>query len=79
MSDVTIYTTTVCKYCHAAMDWFKENNITYTEVNITDKPEVRAELKEITKQLGVPVIKVDDSYIIGFNKPALANALGLMV
>ena len=31
---VTIYSTPVCHFCHAAKDFFAENNITFTEHDV---------------------------------------------
>lgn len=41
MKNVTIYTSSSCSYCHAAKDYFNENNIPYTEKNVSEDPEAR--------------------------------------
>ena len=35
MKDVVIYTSDGCQYCHAAKDYMDENNVKYTEKNIS--------------------------------------------
>ena len=74
---VAIYTTPSCHFCHMAKDYFKENNIAYTEYDVAADAAKRKEMMDMTKQLGVPVIHIDDSLIIGFNKPKVAELLGL--
>lgn len=74
---VTIYSTPVCHFCHAAKDFFAANNIAYTEHDVASDAEKRQEMIELTDQMGVPVIRVDDDIIIGFDEPKLKELLGL--
>jgi glutaredoxin len=60
-----------------AKDYFKENNIAYTEYDVAADADKRKEMMEKSGQLGVPVILIDDQLIIGFNKPKIAPLLGL--
>lgn len=77
MKNVTIYSTPSCHFCHMAKEYFKENNIAYTEHDVASDPEKRKEMMEKSGQLGVPVIQIDNELIIGFNKPQIASLLGL--
>lgn len=74
---VTIYSTPVCHFCHAAKDFFKENNVEYTEYDVAADTEKRAEMIDMTGQMGVPVIAIGDDVIIGFDEPKLKELLGL--
>jgi glutaredoxin len=60
-----------------AKDYFKENNIAYTEHNVASDLEKRKEMMEKSGQLGVPVIIIGDELTVGFNKPKVAEMLGL--
>jgi len=73
--EVVIYTTNVCPWCHKAMEFFDKNKIKYTEKNVQKNPNLAAELLEKSGQMGVPVIKIDDKIIIGFNKDRLKKTL----
>ncbi|MBP6884505.1 MAG: glutaredoxin family protein [Candidatus Pacebacteria bacterium] len=77
MHKVTIYTTPTCHFCHMAKDFFKEKGIAYEEFDVAADQAKRKELVDMTKQMGVPVIRIDDSIIVGFNKPKIAELLGL--
>ncbi len=77
MHTVAIYSTPSCHFCHMAKEYFKENNIAYTEYDVASDMEKRKEMIDMTKQMGVPVIHIDDSIIVGFNKPKIAELLGL--
>ena len=72
---VSIYTTPTCTYCRAAKEFFKENNIPYTEFNVATDAEKREEMIEKSGQMGVPVIIIDDEVIVGFDEPRIASTL----
>lgn len=78
---VTIYSTPTCGYCQAAKEYFKENNVAYTEVDVAADQAKAREMIEKSGQMGVPVITISDGaqedLIIGFDKNHLATALGL--
>jgi glutaredoxin 3 len=75
MKNVTIYSTTVCKYCALAKEFFKQNNIQYSEHNVGLDVEKRKEMIDLSGQMGVPVITIDDNVVIGFNEPVLKKLL----
>ncbi|MEX0916893.1 MAG: glutaredoxin family protein [Candidatus Spechtbacterales bacterium] len=77
MANVTIYTTPTCHFCHQAKEFFKENNIEYTEKDVASDLDARREMVEKTGQLGVPVIEVDEKTMVGYDHDTLAGALGI--
>ena len=77
MQNVTIYSTPSCHFCHMAKDFFKANNVAYTEYNVASDLDKRKEMVEKTGQMGVPVIIIGTEIIIGFNKPKITQLLGL--
>lgn len=74
---VTIFTTPSCVYCKMTKDFFAKNNIKYEEKNVATDMQAREEMLDKSQQLGVPVIEIDDTIIIGFDKKNLEMALGL--
>lgn len=74
---VTIYSTPTCHFCHMSKDYFTANNIAFTDYNVAEDAEKRAEMRERSGQLGVPVIYIGEEMIIGFDKKAIDMALGL--
>ena len=77
MKNVEIYSTPSCHFCHMAKDYFKENNIAYTEYDVASNLEKRNEMIEKSEQRGVPVIIIDGELTVGFDKPKIAKLLGL--
>ncbi len=74
---VTIYSTPVCHFCHAAKEFFKENNVAYTEYDVASDAAKRTEMIDMTGQMGVPVIQIGDDVIIGFDEPKIKELLKL--
>lgn len=80
MKKIEIYSTQTCHFCHMAKEFFQVNNVDYTDYNVGADPEKRAEMLEITGQMGVPVIVVDNKdVVVGFDKKALSKLLELPV
>jgi glutaredoxin 3 len=53
----TLYVKTGCPYCAAKRQEFVANGVTFTEINVTERPEVIPELLKLTKgKRLVPVI-----------------------
>ena len=77
MHKVIVYSTPTCVYCKMAKEFFAKNNVAYEERDVASDLKAREEMLEKSQQLGVPVIDVDDTIIVGFDKKNLETALGL--
>jgi glutaredoxin-like YruB-family protein len=77
MKKVEIYSTPTCTYCAAAKEFFKANNISYTEYNVAADAAKREEMIEKSGQMGVPVINVESDIVVGFDERVLRDLLGL--
>ncbi|PIR92605.1 NrdH-redoxin [Candidatus Falkowbacteria bacterium CG10_big_fil_rev_8_21_14_0_10_44_15] len=77
MPSVTIYTTPTCTYCHTAKEYFKQNNIAYIEKDVTQDVAAQQEMIARSGQMGVPVIDVGGTIVVGFAQPKLKALLGL--
>ena len=75
MKNVTIYSTQTCHFCHMTKDFFKENNITFTDLDITSDEKNKEEMLERSGQMSVPVIFVGDEMVVGFNESKLKELL----
>ncbi len=79
MKTVSIYTTPSCTYCRMAKEFFKEHNIAYSEFDVAADPVRRGEMVEMTGQLGVPVIKIDNTLLVGFNRVKVSELLDIAI
>ena len=77
MKDVTIYSTPTCTFCVLAKEFFKSNGVEYTEYNVAEDEEKRAEMVERSGQMGVPVIFIGDDMVIGFDEAKVKSLLGM--
>lgn len=75
MANIIIYSTPSCVYCKMAKQYFKENNLAYTEHNVQDDMQAQQEMIAKSQQLGVPVIDVDGEIFVGFDKKGLSEVL----
>ena len=75
--NVTIYSTPTCHFCHMAKDFFAEKGIEYTAYDVASDAAKRAEMIQLTGQLGVPVIVIDGDITVGFERGRIAQKLGI--
>jgi len=58
-----------------AKDFFKAEGHEYKEYNVAEDTEARNEMIEKSGQMGVPVIVIDDTMIVGFNEDKIRALL----
>ncbi|MDP2684264.1 MAG: Uxx-star family glutaredoxin-like (seleno)protein [bacterium] len=74
---VEIYSTPSCPYCLKAKEYFKENKVEFVDYDVSESKDKGQEMVEKSGQMGVPVIVIGDTVIVGFDKRKLDKALGL--
>lgn len=72
---VTIYSTPTCHFCHMAKDYFAANNVTFTDFNVMEDVDKRKEMIDMTGQMGVPVIRIGDDVVVGFDEAKVKELL----
>ncbi len=72
---VTIYSTPSCHFCHAAKAYFDEHKVQYEDFNVLDNMEKRQEMIDMTGQMGVPVIRIGDDVVVGFDQAKIEELL----
>ena len=75
MAKVTIYSTPTCIYCKMAKEFLNANNISFTDHDVASDEKAREEMIQKTGQLGVPVIDIDGSIMVGFDKGKMKELL----
>ncbi|MFH1506133.1 MAG: glutaredoxin domain-containing protein [archaeon] len=70
-----VYSTPTCPFCVMVKDWLKEKNIEFEDINVAENQDAAKYMIEKTNQRGVPVIEIGDEFVVGFNKPKLAELL----
>ena len=65
---VKIYSTPTCPWCKKAKEYFRSHRIGAIELDVTEDDKYAKEMVQISGQMGVPVIVIDDKVIVGFNQ-----------
>lgn len=75
--EVVIYSTPTCHFCQLSKEFFAANNVKFTNYDVASDFEKRQEMIEMTGQMGVPVIRIGNDVVIGFDKDKLVELLGI--
>lgn len=81
MAEVRLYSTPTCPYCRMAKDFLEKEGVAFTVVDVSEDEEAAREMVEKSGQMGVPVMEVGGTVIVGFDRGAYRKALteaGLM-
>jgi glutaredoxin-like YruB-family protein len=79
-TSVTIYSTPTCTYCQKAKEFLSTNNVSYEEIDVSTNQQAKAEMIELSGQMGVPVIRIGtENVVVGFtgNEDLLKELLNL--
>ena len=75
--NITLYKTLSCPFCHMTEKFFKENKVKYKSIDVGKDQKAAQEMIKKSGQMGVPVIDINGTIIVGFNKAALRKTLGI--
>jgi glutaredoxin 3 len=65
MTEITIFTSQMCGYCHAAKELLRDKGAVYTEVDVTFDPKGRKMMTERSGKTSVPQIFINDEHVGG--------------
>ena len=77
MAKVIVYSTNSCPWCVKVKDFLKENKIDYVEHNVAEDAKALQDMEEKSGQRGVPVLDINGTIIVGFDRDAIKAALKL--
>jgi glutaredoxin 3 len=75
MPNVIVYTSNTCPYCVSAKDYLKQKGVAYEERNVNENAAYRKELMKMG-YMSVPVLKIDEEIVVGFDTDKIDNLLG---
>jgi glutaredoxin 3 len=76
MAHVRVYTTSYCPYCHAAKTLLRKKAVQFEEIDVTDGPQLRAEMEKLSRRMTVPQIFIDGTPIGGYDDVQELDAAG---
>lgn len=65
---ITVYSATWCAFCHAAKQYLDGKGIEYKDKDVEHSMENAKEAVEKSGQMGIPVLDIDGTIIIGFDR-----------
>ncbi len=72
--EAQIYTTSTCAYCETVKKYLTGKGVSYVVMD-ADQPEIREEAMRISGAMTVPVTKIGESVIVGWQPAELAKAI----
>lgn len=72
---IKVYSTNSCPWCVKAKNYLKSINVEFEEVNVQEDMAARDEMIKKSRQMGVPVLDIEGTVIVGFDKNAIDKAL----
>jgi glutaredoxin-like protein NrdH len=79
---IKIYTLSTCGHCKSAKKFLTDHGVAYTykDVDLLSGDERKDAIEEVKKYnlaCSFPTIIIGDKVIVGFNEPAIREALGI--
>jgi glutaredoxin-like YruB-family protein len=75
VKNITVYSTPTCPFCIRAKQFLKDNNVQFKDVDVSSDQVKAQEMIERSGQMGVPVIDIDGTIVVGFDKDKIKEAL----
>jgi glutaredoxin-like YruB-family protein len=77
MSKIKIFLTPGCPYCFTLKEFFKEHNIKFKEIDVSQDEKAREEMIKKAGKMEVPVVEIDGQIVVGFDKEKICKLLNI--
>jgi len=68
---VTVYSTPSCPYCHQVKQYLQARGISFDDRDVSRDAAAAEEMVRLSGQRGVPVIRIGDQVVVGFDRARL--------
>jgi len=75
MKKIRLFTTPTCPYCYTLMEFLKENNIEFEEIDVSQNEKAREEMIKKSGRLETPIVEIDGQIVVGFDKQKISEIL----
>lgn len=75
--NITVYSTPTCPFCIRVKQFLKDNNVKFSDIDVSSDSEKADEMIKKSGQMGVPVIEIDGAIVVGFDKEKIKEMLGI--
>ncbi len=74
---VKVYSTPSCPYCVTLKNYLKDHGVNFEDIDVSRNEKELEEMIKLSNQMGVPVVKVDQQIVVGFDKEKINKLLSL--
>ncbi len=68
---ITVYSTKTCPWCTKVKEYLEGKKIPFEVIDVASDREAAMEMVKKTGQMGVPVTRIGEKYIVGYNPEAI--------
>ncbi|PIN91481.1 NrdH-redoxin [Candidatus Pacearchaeota archaeon CG10_big_fil_rev_8_21_14_0_10_32_14] len=72
---VIVYSTSTCPWCEKTKDFLNEKGIQFKNVNVGEDKAATQEMIKLSGQMGVPVIDINGTIIVGYDPDRIEMVL----
>jgi len=72
---VIVYSTPSCPYCVFAKNYFNQNNVAFEDIDVSKDRTKAQEMVMKSGQMGVPVVEINGTILVGFQPEKFAELL----
>ncbi|MDE1798311.1 MAG: glutathione S-transferase N-terminal domain-containing protein [Candidatus Micrarchaeota archaeon] len=72
---VEVYSTPTCPYCHMAKQYLQSKKVAFKDIDVSRDMAAAQRMMAATGQVGVPQLRINGEWIVGFDRPAIDRAL----
>ncbi|MDD5221167.1 MAG: glutaredoxin domain-containing protein [Candidatus Pacebacteria bacterium] len=75
MAKIKVYSTQMCPYCVMAKTYLKDRGFEFEDLDVSSDQKALQELQEKTNALSVPVLDIDGTIVVGFDRGRINELL----
>ncbi len=72
---IKVYSTPSCIFCHMAKEFFRENRISFENIDVSQAIDGAREMFDKSGQMGVPVIDINGEIVVGFDQKKIEELI----
>jgi len=77
MPKVRVFSTPPCPYCRTLKEFLKDHQIEFEDIDVSKDASAREAMVKGSGQIGVPVVAIDDEFIVGFDRAKIVKLLNI--
>lgn len=74
---VRVFSTPSCPYCVTLKKFLEKHDIEFEDIDVSQDEEIMDEIIEKSGQMQVPVVDIDDEFIVGFDRNKIKKLLNI--